>query len=145
MVGDTLNGIRRDRIAMCGDMLHTDILGAAAPSMVLQPTSVACVYQHADPHWEYHRRISVACERHRPNMCLKPEELCATALPHSAPCNKSVSSSVSIAVNMVRKSCKFSSTILILGCLCSGFILTRYTMSICGNGRMIISTSSTAL
>lgn len=98
-----------------------------------------------NPHWEYHRRISVACERHRPNMCLKPEELCATALPHSVPCNKSVSSSVSIAVKMVRKSCKFSSTILIVGCLCSAFILTRYTMSICGSGRMIISTSSTAL
>ncbi|MBO6773939.1 MAG: HAD hydrolase-like protein [Marinibacterium sp.] len=47
IVGDTLNGIRRDRIAMCGDTLHTDILGAAAPSMVLQPTSAACVYQHA--------------------------------------------------------------------------------------------------
>ena len=30
MVGDTLNGVRRDRIAMCGDTLHTDILGAAA-------------------------------------------------------------------------------------------------------------------
>ncbi len=30
MIGDTLNGMRRDRIAMCGDTLHTDILGAAA-------------------------------------------------------------------------------------------------------------------
>lgn len=30
MVGETLNGVRRDRIAMCGDTLHTDILGAAA-------------------------------------------------------------------------------------------------------------------
>lgn len=30
MVEETLPGISRDRIAMCGDSLHTDILGAAA-------------------------------------------------------------------------------------------------------------------
>ena len=30
MVGDTLEGVPPNRIAMCGDTLHTDILGAAA-------------------------------------------------------------------------------------------------------------------
>jgi len=30
IMGHTLRGIERDRVAMCGDTLHTDILGAAA-------------------------------------------------------------------------------------------------------------------
>jgi HAD superfamily hydrolase (TIGR01450 family) len=30
MIAETLNGVPSDRIAMCGDTLHTDILGAAA-------------------------------------------------------------------------------------------------------------------